>query len=216
MDTIRPVGIRDAFFDAARVARDVIAAPEVAERWEQPSALTHWSVAGLAGHLFRALGSVDAYLDRPEPDAEPLSAAQYYAQVLDAIEETPSLDADIRRRGDEASAGGHAAMLASYDAATRRLEERLPALPPGRKLPAFHTFVLEIDQYLITRIIESVVHTDDLAVSVGIPTPAIPTETTKLAIGCLTETARIRRGDLAVLRALTRRERDGIQALRVL
>jgi hypothetical protein len=64
--------------------------------------------------------------------------------------------------------------------------------------------------------VELVVHIDDLAVSVGRPTPDLPATATACTIGCLLEIARTRHGDLAVVRALSRRERDPISALRVL
>lgn len=213
---MRSMEVRRAFFDAAAVARTVVAHPAVAERWEQPSALEHWTVAGVAGHLFRAIGSIEPYLDRAEPATDPVSPVAYYARVLDAIDEDPSLHLGIRKRGDDAAAGGHAALVAEWDAMVTRLRERLPTLEPDRRLTAYLDTVLTVDGYLATRVIECVVHTDDLAVSAGIEPPPPPAEAASIGIAALVEVARVRRGDLAVLRALTRRERDDVQALRVL
>ena len=75
---------------------------------------------------------------------------------------------------------------------------------------------MTLDDYLVTRLIELVVHTDDLAVSLDVAAPPIPAAATGLVITTLVEVARIRHGDTAVLRALTRRERDAVAALRVL
>lgn len=208
--------VRTAFFDAVAVARTVITHAAVEARWTSPSALEHWTVAGVAGHLFRAVGSVEPYLDRPAPQDEPVSPVTYYARVLDAIDADPSLHEGIRKRGDDAAAGGHAALVAEWDAMVNRLRERFDTTPPDRTLTAFLDTVLTIDDYLATRIVECVVHTDDLAVSAGIEPPAAPKEAAAIAITVLVEVARARRGDLAVLRALTRRERDEAQALRVL
>lgn len=211
------MNVRGAFFDAARVARGILAEEAVAARWDEPSALEHWSVGGVAGHLFRAIGSVEPYLDRPEPvGTEPFSPAAYYAKVLDAVDADPSLHVGIRQRGDHASSGGPIKLVEDYDAMVTRLTERLPTLDPERLLTAFLDTVLTVDGYLATRIIECVVHTDDLAVSVGLDPPEVPAEAASIAISALVEVARARRGDLAVLRALTRRERDAVQALRVL
>jgi hypothetical protein len=64
--------------------------------------------------------------------------------------------------------------------------------------------------------VELVVHADDLAASVGVePTPPQPAATA-VAIDVLVGVARVRHGDMAVLRALARRERDTVRALRVL
>ena len=72
-----------------------------------------------------------------------------------------------------------------------------------------------MDDYLVTRVVEIVVHTDDLSASVSIPTPHFDASTVNLAIDCLMDVARLRHGDMAVLRALARRERDQVEALRV-
>lgn len=212
-----PMDVRGAFFDAAGVARSVLADEATAKHWHEPSALEHWTVAGVAGHLYRAIGSIEPYLDRPEQThAQPVGPVEYYARVLDAVDADPGLHEGIRKRGDDASAGGHEKLLEDWDAMVVRLQERLPALKPGRTLTAFLDTAMTVDGYLATRIIECVVHTDDVAVSVGLAPPSIPHEAASIAISALVEVARLRRGDLAVLRALTRRERDSIQALRVL
>jgi hypothetical protein len=55
--------------------------------------------------------------------------------------------------------------------------------------------------------VELVVHIDDLAGSVGLPTPDLPDLATDLVISCLAGVARRRHGDLEVVRALARHER---------
>ena len=60
------------------------------------------------------------------------------------------------------------------------------------------------------------VHGDDLAVSLGVDPPLLPPAATGLVIATLVEVARIRHGDIAVVRALARRERDAVDALRVI
>ena len=55
--------------------------------------------------------------------------------------------------------------------------------------------------------IELAVHLDDLAVSLDLPTPAIPDGAADLVVATLARIARGRRGTLPVLRALSRRER---------
>ena len=55
---------------------------------------------------------------------------------------------------------------------------------------------------------ELVVHADDLAVSVGATAPAVSEAAAVAAIDALVTTARAAHGDIAVLRALARRERS--------
>lgn len=54
---------------------------------------------------------------------------------------------------------------------------------------------------------ELVVHGDDLAVSLGVPTPVMPETATEATIALLARIAAWRHGPLAVVRALARQER---------
>ena len=208
--------IRRAFLEAGAAAATLLGRPEVEDSWAGPSALPELTVRGLAGHLLRATGSVEAYLDRPEPDGEPVGAAEYYVQAVDEPDIHSDVHRAIRQRGEDEAAAGLDAVRARSQELLERLSARLENEPPDRKVRAYKGVVLRIDDYLVTRLIELTVHVDDLAVSVGLPPPELPAEATRLAIDALVEAARIKHGDLAVLRALTRRERDEVQALRVL
>jgi len=44
----------------------------------------------------------------------------------------------------------------------------------------------------------------------GLPTPELPPEAVSLVVSCLTDVARRRHGDLAVLRTLARRDTEGV------
>lgn len=208
--------VRQTFLDAGRVAAELLARPEVERAWDSPSALPELTVRGLAGHLLRATGSVAAYLDRAEPDGEPVSAAGYYVQAVAEPDIHSEVHRAIRQRGEQEATGGYESVRDRSYELLETLRARLDAEPPERKVRAYQDIVLTIDDYLVTRLIELVVHVDDLAVSVGLPTPELPREATALAIEALVEVARLKHGDTAVLRALTRRERDEVGALRVL
>jgi hypothetical protein len=67
-------------------------------------------------------------------------------------------------------------------------------------------WILSTECYVATRVVELVVHADDLACSVGLEaTP--PQAALDVSVSTMVEAARSVHGDLAVLRALTRRER---------
>lgn len=215
--------IRSAFLEASGVALTLMRDDRIREAWDEPSALPLMSVGALAGHLKRATGSVEAYLDRPEPEAEPVSPAEYYAAALSDPEQTgggPNLESKlhvaIRQRGQDEAAPGYDGVLQAWEDAGVRLKQRLESEPEDRRVDVFKGICLLLDDYLITRMIEIVVHTDDLAVSVGAETPTMPPLAMDLATEALVDTARVRHGDVAVMRALTRRERDSLEALRVL
>ncbi|MDQ3956758.1 MAG: maleylpyruvate isomerase N-terminal domain-containing protein [Actinomycetota bacterium] len=208
--------IRQTFLETGALAAGLLESIEVLRAWDSPSALEEFSVRGLAGHLLRATGSVEAYLDREEPEGDPVGAAEYYAAAVDETDIRSPLHQAIRDRGEQAAARGHGALVEEAHALLDRLRPRLESEPAGRKLRVYKDLVLSLDDYLVTRLIELVVHVDDLAVTVGLPPPRVPDAANEAAIRTLVDVARFRHGDLAVVRSLTRRERDAIQALRVL
>ena len=209
-------GSRSLFIACSKAARELAGRPEVALRWDEPSALERWSVSGLTGHLVRATTSVEGYLDAdPAPSGETIDAARYYELILDRDLDS-KLNTAVRTRGEEMAAEGLPALLRLWDSTLARLEERLGYETASRKVRVIDNLVLRLDDYLVTRILEMLVHSDDLAVSVGLETPEFPDAARGAAIATLVRVARMHRGDLAVLRALTRRERDDVEALRVL
>ena len=211
--------IRALFCDAADAAAPLLAEPALQERFEDPSVLAEFSVRGLSGHLLRAMTSVDSYLDRPEPEVggAVVSAAEYYASVLGGETDINSeFHQAIRQRGVEAAPGTPKGLPEVWAEMAARLRGRLAEEGPSRLLQVYGDLVLTLDDYLVTRLIELVVHADDLAVSSGVAPPRLPAAATGLVIATLVEVARIRHGDTAVVRALTRRERDISEALRVI
>ncbi|HEX4578632.1 MAG TPA: maleylpyruvate isomerase N-terminal domain-containing protein [Candidatus Dormibacteraeota bacterium] len=206
--------VRLSFIAAAAVARDVISKPEVAASWEQPSALRKLSVRGVAGHLARAVFTVRTYLDAPPPEGAPaLTAAAYLATVLADDDLDSEFNTAVRRRGEEEAAAGRDPLLARLDEALALLIDQLPIELASRTMRVIGDRPILLDEYLRTRLVEMTLHIDDLCVSVGIATPDIPGSDT--AIRTLVDVARLRHGDVAVLRALARRERDPESRLRV-
>jgi len=205
-----------AFLDAASTAVHVLERPELAERWRQDSVLPRFAVAALAGHLARGMTTVEQYLDGPEPDEAGISAARYFHTVIRSADISDPAHQAIRDRGADAAAAGPAALAGDARAALGRLSSRLAGVGAGRRLRVAGGLVMTLDEYLRTRVVELVVHADDLATSLGVELAPPRPATCSVAIDVLVGVARIRHGDLAVLRALTRRERDQAQALRVL
>lgn len=209
--------VRRVFLDTTSVAAELVASREVASRWDDASALAEWSVKGLAGHLVRATTSVEMYLDAdPAPTGEVVTPAAYYATAVEPSDIDSEENRAIRARGDEMAAAGRDALIDLHRAAAERLATRLASEPEDRRIKVFLGMVLTLDDYLATRLVELTCHIDDLAVSVGVPTPALPPDARDIAIGTLVAIGRHRHGDLAVLRALARRERDAVAALRVM
>ena len=207
---------REAFLDAASTAVLLLERRELADRWRQDSVLPQFTVAALAGHLLRGMTTVERYLDGPEPDEAGISAARYFQTVIRSADINDPAHQAIRARGGEAAAGGPAALAGEARAALGRLSHRLAEMGAGRRLRVAGGLVMTLDEYLRTRVVELVVHADDLAASLGVELAPPRPATCGIAIDVLVGVARIRHGDMGVLRALARRERDPVQALRVL
>lgn len=207
----------DDFLAAALAAETLIASPEVAAQWEQPSALEGYTVAGLAGHLARAVLTLDRYLDGPAPDVEPTDAAGYVVAVLGTHDPIDSeFHGRVRARAAQDAAGGQQALVDRLRDARQRLADRLADTDPGQSIAALDDTVLPVEEYLVTRLVELVIHLDDLAVSVGLPGPSgVPTGAYEATAALLATVASRRVGPLPVIRSLARRERhpDAVRAL---
>jgi hypothetical protein len=209
--------IRSVFLEVARATRPVVASRAVAEGWDSTSSLPEFSVRGLAGHLVRCVVTVPRYLEAdPEPAAPPIEPLAYYDRALVSTDIHSTDNVSIRARGEELAAGGHAALVDLLDTAVAEARIALARSAPDRLVRVVRDLVLSLDDYLATRVVEIVVHTDDLSHSVGLGTPELPAAAVEMAIRYLVDVARFRHGDIAVLRALARRERDEAKALRVL
>lgn len=206
---------RLTFLAAAAEARSVLVLAEVEERWDAPSALAGMTVGALAAHLARAVVTVHAYLGAPlHRDVEPISAAAYYAGFEALSDPGSELNAGVRTRAAEAAAGGAHSVIETFDAAVTHVRHALSSEPDDRLIEVRSGLVLTLDEYLLTRILELTLHTDDLCVSVGHQAPAL--SGMSLSIALLVDVAEVRHGEVAVLRSLARRERDTVNALRVL
>lgn len=201
--------ITTAYLTAARSALALLADPAVARQWDAPSALAEFRVGGLAGHLAFQVLAVPGVLAEPVPAGEPVGLLDHYARgTWIGAPVDDEVNAGIRASGERIAADGHEALLAATRAAVDELAAALPAEPAGRVVHlARGPWSLTLADYLTTRLMELTVHSDDLAVSVGVPTPELPAEALEPVLSLLARLAVRRHGQPAVLRALTRAER---------
>ena len=208
--------VRDSFLGAVSEARGLIASRAVAAKWREPSVLEGLEVGAVAGHLARAAFVVIGYLDASDtavaPDGDLLTADQYFEQIVASA--TADMHAGVRARAAEEAAAGQEALLVRLDATMQALDERFATEPADRTLSVAAGLVLPLDEYLVTRMVELVVHADDLAASAALETPEFDAMTMACTIGCMLAMVRARHGDIAVVRSFARRERDVIDAIR--
>lgn len=193
---------------AASIALDLVRRPEVSGRWAAPSALPKMSIGALACHLGRQ--TVLAARQLPEPtELVPLADAdEHYARAAWVRTSSPDDPPNDRRNDDAEAALGPAALLQRVtgaldtvrDLLARGAAEDVVALP-------WQGWALRRDDFLLTRMLEIVVHGDDLAASLAIDTPRFPDEVFAPVRDLLVRLAVRRHGQSAVLATLTRRER---------
>jgi hypothetical protein len=198
----------DRFLAGAAVVAEAVADRRVAQAWAEPSVLEDQLVGGLAGHLARgAVWAVADYLDGGPP-AGPVrfeSAAAYFAGIMESVR--PEDHQAIRRRGAEVGSVGPAALAATLDRRRAELAERLAALDGEPTVAVIGGVVTRLADYLLTRLVEQVVHLDDLARSIGADPWPLPPELPELVARIGTEVAFRRHGAPAVVLALFRPDR---------
>ena len=202
--------VRPTYVTAAQLAAALLAAPAVAANWGRPSALPEFSVGGLAGHLAAQVFNVTLALGAEAPAGSPVvSLPEHYARAdWLAAPLDQATNVLIRRGGENAAANGPVALHTEACTELHRLRDVLPAEPADRTvfLP-WAGWSLTLDDLLLTRLMEIAVHCDDLAASVGEPTPQLPDAVLHPVLTLLTDLSVRRHGQLAVLRALSRSER---------
>ncbi len=201
-----PSDVVTLFVESARTVARAVADPSVAEAWDRPSVLEDQLVSGLAGHLARgAVWVVADYLDGGQPSGpvDFQSAADYFTTLMRTV--NPDAHRAIRDRGAAVAAAGHDALVRRLDERVGTIESILRSMDSGDRLAVAGGKVMRLADYLVTRIVEQVVHLDDLARSTDHEPWPVPIEAQDLVIEVGTEIARLRSGRTAVLRALYRR-----------
>jgi len=199
--------VRGLVVEAVEAAAELMSRPVVGEKWDEPSALDGMTVGSLSAHLVRAAGATLAYLDRTDPatgpDDELLTPITYFHAAVDSpiheqIKHVSSSEAEI----------GHEAMVAQCRGIADQMVERFAEEPHDRLVGALGGRMLTLDDFCRTRMIEVLLHLDDLAVSVGEERPETDPEGAAIVIDITLGIARHLNGDWGVLYALTRGERS--------
>ncbi len=198
-----------AFLEAATGALELVGRPEVVQRWDAPSALAGMTVGAVAAHLARQVHRVPEVLAFPVPDERPVSLVEHYLRSTWAnTGPEDEANVDIRARAEENAEIGHVRVLRQAEDVLAGLRATLPREPTERvvRMP-WASWNLTLEDYLRSRLLEIVVHSDDLAVSVEVEPPAWPEDVVAPVLGLLTTLAVRKHGVPAVLRTLARRER---------
>ena len=207
-----PPANETAFLEAVTWSAAILRRDEIRQHWNEPSALRRMTVGAVAGHLFLAMRLVDRCLDAPRPDDDPgiarPSFVQAYARLHvpdDSALDEPA-NAAVRADGEHVAATGWATVVERYERYSAKLATRLPKYSGSEGL-VLGVGSCTLDQLLQSRVVEVLVHGDDLAVSASLQAPPPPERAAEVAIAFLVASARVIHGDVALLRGLTCRER---------
>jgi hypothetical protein len=201
----------DLFVDAAAVACQLASESVVAERWDQESACAGMTVGGLAHHLTDQIGTTTAFVGAGPSAEAPITLAAFY-RLAGWVWAPPDAETHVGLR-DEANADA--------SAGARALADRLPAelgrlravladvatRSPDTVFVPWEGVAVSTRDWLVSRAVELVVHADDLAVSVGLPTPDLPEPVVTAALGAMAALSVERHGQAAVVRTLARPQR---------
>lgn len=215
--------IRDALWSALDAAIDAVRSPEVAEAWDEESALEDLTVGGVVAHLVVATERTALVLEADAPPAGEVRVVgirEFYGpnRIDDAAQLAEGVPAALRQGASSRAEAGAEAVIAELVALPARLRPLVDAVPDDRLVPVIQVRggAARFDDYLVTRVIELVVHTDDIACSAGLLLPDIPPDVLSLVTSTFVDLAVGRSGSRAVLRAFARRERADGDVLRVL
>jgi hypothetical protein len=202
-----------AFLSAVDLTLELAARREVREAWGQESACAGMTVGGLTHHLLKQAGNTVMGL-RAAPDAAPdgapvIALQEHYARAA-WVEAGPDDEANVSiREGDNEAAGVGPDVVLELG---REWAAELPGLLGAARQPdtiyiPWQGWSLSTEDFLTTRMMEMVVHGDDLAASVGVDTPTYPRAVIGPVLELLTGVAVNRHGQTAVVRGLSRPQR---------
>lgn len=139
------------------------------EQLAGPAHLGEWTVRDLAVHLTMAPGAILRALDAPEPAKRETGLADW---ALGTATRAAAVD-----EGTRAFAAAQSDLGALYEETSARFADRFGTDVPER-LVATNAGAMNLTDYLVTRTVELIVHSDDLARATGVD---IPLDRTALA-----------------------------------
>lgn len=134
------------------------------EQLAAPTRLGDWTVRELAAHVCMALGSVTRSLEEPEPAGQEMALLDWPFATVTAA---GRIDEDTRALAAGAGPGELGELYARTEAA---VAAALPGASDDRLVP-MRFGAMRFGDFLVTRTVELIVHTDDLndATGLGIP-----------------------------------------------
>jgi hypothetical protein len=206
-----PLPLTEGFVASARRAGALATRPEVADRWPDESACAGMTVGGLANHLVAQVDIAVRLLGGAPSEQEPITLLEHYhraAWVHTDLDE--DANTTVRDSANAEAGSGVEGLEARVADGLARLPATLAAADgrePDSWLIPWQGWSLTAHDLMVTRLMELMVHSDDLAASIGVETPQFPDDVVAAVLGLLSGVAVERHGQTAVVRALSRPQR---------
>jgi len=203
------------FVEAAETACRLASTPAVAARWGQESTCAGMSVGGLAHHLTDQVRTTVGFLGITSGEVPPglpvVTLAEFY-RLASWVWSGPGDEGHVglREAADADAAAGPEALGAVLEtdlAALRSALADVDRRTPDAVFVPWEGVWLSTADWLLSREVELVVHADDLAASVGLPTPDFPGPVVAEVLAAMTALSVERHGQSAVVRAIARPQR---------
>jgi uncharacterized protein (TIGR03083 family) len=147
----------------AEAANLSTALESVAEaEFDLPTRCPPWTVGALLAHVGMATDRVIVMLDEPAPPEADTDAVGYYSPDIRFSPATNRARVD-GAVGAAARAGSGAALATRFAQTWRDAHAAVAAQDPGRVVRTRHGDAMRLDDFLVTRVVELVVHGLDLA-----------------------------------------------------
>lgn len=197
------------FLELGDTVGELLDHPDVERRWSEPSALANMTIGALAAHLSRAYTTAWLYMQADECAAdESIDASGYFFRAFDRPDEDRAeLNANIVQRAVDDAEPGPIAVRELHARTVGDLRTKLIGEAADRGIEVFGGVCMPLDSYLVTRMVEAIIHSDDLAHSLGIDTPTFAPDVVDIVMVALLGMAREMHGDVAMLREFARGER---------
>jgi hypothetical protein len=215
----------DAYLAAVDWLRGILGRAEVANVWNEPSVVGGYTVGGMAAHAVHGVVWLEQLLTDAEPvGLRPVAVGEFFGLNRlddDDVAEDPgdAFSASLRAAAEGFARTGISTVRVALTTSRDQLVGLLDEAPDTRAVAVIRVGGAQValGDYLRTRVLELVVHGDDLVCSVpGLVVPDPPPASVQVSLGVCLELAEARVGGLAALRAFTRSERALPGALRVL
>ncbi|MDH6580351.1 sterol carrier family protein [Kitasatospora sp. MAP5-34] len=169
--TYDPAKVRTALARQAEALRGAVRSlcgdPDASTLLARPTRLGEWTVRELVAHLALQIGWLPRHLGEPLAGRAALSLSQWASGVAAVA---PLLDSATREHAGEVFAGSPGEVAAAFDG---EVDALLAVLAGPEVLEAGRRFEIRLGSmlladFLVTRLVETVVHADDLADALGL------------------------------------------------